>query len=350
MKTNKIITALVAGMAMTSCLSENYRVITAVNRDGSSRREMQTLTDSTFRIANNFFPYDLASGWEITQSDTVVDDGNISRKTQKNVTISKRFHSVEEMSASLSPDKVFPAAEESLDKCFRWFYTYYVFTAVYPEITEKGRVPMDKYLNEAERKLYFRGDVSDYHGMSGMELKEELDGMETRFMEWYARSVYEECFDVICSYAGMAGIALQPQLSAVKDTLYSVNKKQLDCASIKAVCDMLDNFYATDRFSGLYAGNEREMDDLLKKKEEIVDALLKFNIQYELSLPGKVMAANTDLRNKDALLWKVDAFRFLADDYVLTAESRTVNVWAFAVTILIVLVAIYCLWKGGAVE
>ena len=45
------------------------------------------------------------------------------------------------------------------------------------------------------------------------------------------------------------------------------------------------------------------------------------------------------------LSWQLDAYRFLPQDYVMTAQSRAINVWAFALTALLLLTALYFIWK-----
>ncbi|MDR1154039.1 MAG: hypothetical protein LBL04_04955 [Bacteroidales bacterium] len=332
MKTNKIILGIIS-IILSSCFSENYRIITHVDRDGSCRREIRTTAGSI----PGLFPYDLDTGWEISQTDTVVK-GHLSEKVKKNIRAGRKFDSVDELSSGLRRDIRFPTPEESLKKRFRWFYTYYAFTALYPEVSEKGHVPMDRYLNRDEQKLYLRGDMSAYRGMSGMELKEALDDIEKQFMKWYSRSLYEESFEVVRHYMNV-----DPPLSSVKDTLFSIHEEQLgEMPGISDVCRMLDRHFATDRFSKLYAGNGSEMDQMLEERVKATDELLKFDIRYELTLPGKIITANTDLQNDGVLAWKVNLFRFLADDYTLAAESRAVNVWAFAVTLLLAVFAGYC--------
>jgi len=81
---------------------------------------------------------------------------------------------------------------------------------------------------------------------------------------------------------------------------------------------------------------------MFEKRTETINELVKHNIKYELALPGKIMTANTDLQNDGVLVWNVDMFRFLADDYTLTAESRAVNLWAFLVTLLLVVISVCC--------
>ena len=105
---------------------------------------------------------------------------------------------------------------------------------------------------------------------------------------------------------------------------------------------MLDEYFNVDNFSELHAENKSEMDDMLEERTKTTDQLSGFDIQYDLVMPGKIVATNTDLQNNDTLTWHINLFRFLADDYTLTAESRTANIWAFAVTLLLAAFSVYC--------
>ena len=317
MKTSKIIIWSIISIVFSSCSTTNYRFITHVDRDGSCRREIHS--GDSFGL----LPYDLSSGWEI--SDTM---------------ISKKFYSVDELSTGLDRDKIFPTPKEALKKRFRWFYTYYAFTAVYPEIKEKGSVPMEKYLNKAERKFFFQGDSSDYCGMNGIQLKEKLDDIETRATKWYTRSLYEEYFAVVLHYAKAD---FQSKLLAVKDTLYSIHEKEMNAlSSFNDVCTILDKHFSTVYFSDLYVENGQEMDNMCEERTKVINELVNYDIRYELTLPGKIIASNAYLQDNGTLAWEIDMFKFLADDFTLTAESRAVNVWAFVVTLLLVVFSVYC--------
>jgi hypothetical protein len=156
--------------------------------------------------------------------------------------------------------------------------------------------------------------------------------------------MYDEYFQII---AQMTEADFQPTLISVKDTLYSIYKKKFPEQSFnnaykKELSAMLDTFFVTNRFSTLYAENSQKMDDKLNERTKFTDELLRFNIQYELSFHGKIIATNSALQNNGFLVWNVDMFRFLADDYTLTAEWRKANVWAFVI-FFVLLFAAYCL-------
>lgn len=86
---------------------------------------------------------------------------------------------------------------EQLKKRFKWFYTYYIYTATYKELPDKGPVPLDKYLNKEEQIIWFRGDNAAFSGMNGIEQNDKLDKLEAKFGEWYNRSQYEIIWEVI---------------------------------------------------------------------------------------------------------------------------------------------------------
>ena len=327
---------LILSMILTSCSSEHYKVITHIDRNGSGWRTMTTaMTDSI----TGLFPYDISHGWEVLLTDTAKEE-HLSSQSKKDITIRKNFKFLNHLSDDLRTDIIFPVAKESLIKRFRWFYTYYDFTSIYPELTDKGRTPLDEYLNQSEQRFLLQGDQSAYRGMNGIELKEALDDIESRFLKWYNRSVFEENFDVILHHTAAD---FRSKLPVVKDTLYSIFEKQNhEEASVKDVCLALDNFFSTNLFSKLHSEKEREMNSMLEERMKVIESLQRYSIQYELTLPGKIITANTDLQDGRMLQWNIDLYRFLADDYMLTAQSRTLNLWAFVVTLLLIVFSIYC--------
>jgi len=113
------------------------------------------------------------------------------------------------------------------------------------------------------------------------------------------------------------------------------------CSNID-ICKWLDIFFATDYFSKLYVENKNKMEEISDERTKEVNELTKYVTQYELTMPGTILTTNADRQNDGLLSWQINMLKFLADDYILTAESRTVNVWAFAVTLLLLVFSVYC--------
>lgn len=107
---------------------------------------------------------------------------------------------------------------------------------------------------------------------------------------------------------------------------------------------MLDNYFKTDYFSRHGQRIDSLDDPELNHKLDSLD-LYEITFQYELLLPGKILSSNTRQTTAGKLSWQLDAYRFLPQDYVMTAQSRAINVWAFALTALLLLTALYFIWK-----
>ncbi|GHT05360.1 hypothetical protein FACS189423_09400 [Bacteroidia bacterium] len=348
-------------IGMASCVT-NYKMTTTIRPDGSCLREIYAQGDSAFLAGNpakNPYLFYLDSGWQITPvaTENVPDRfGN-----EYNVKVSKTFRSIGEIASGLQLDEdVRPVAApvESFQKHFRWFYTYYSFKAVYPDISAKIPVSIDNYLNKSEQKLWFQGDFSAYAGMNGIELKDEMDNIEKEFWKWYARNIFESNFEAVYDFEKLSGNnPYISQIQSVKDTLFQALFKnfmsidnQIETADIYQA---LDKNFKTNYFSNSYKNNQQPIDRLVETKEEplkkLIENLFDKEIEYELVIPGKLIYANTSVNRQDTLIWKVNAFRFTTDDYELVAESRTVHIWAFGIAFLLLALSIYCFVKAKRV-
>jgi len=106
------------------------------------------------------------------------------------------------------------------------------------------------------------------------------------------------------------------------------------------IIKVLNTYFKTNDFSML---SEKE-NGPLKKFDE--DTNLKFAffysqaINYKLSLPGDIIQANNAVVEGEVLTWKLTPQRLIPDDYIIEAQSRKANLWAFILTGLIVIVAL----------
>jgi len=63
-------------------------------------------------------------------------------------------------------------------------------------------------------------------------------------------------------------------------------------------------------------------------------------------LPGDIIQANNAVVDGETLTWKLTPQRLIPDDYILEAQSRKANIWAFILTGLIVIIALGSfIWK-----
>jgi hypothetical protein len=83
----------------------------------------------------------------------------------------------------------------------------------------------------------------------------------------------------------------------------------------------------------------------MKKMEnnfsETLEATLGLNeIRYKLRMPGKILKTNALVAGGDSLEWKISSNRMITGDYVIEAQSRKTNTWAFILTAFIICAAI----------
>jgi hypothetical protein len=320
-------------------------MITTINPDASCLREIYVDGNLKFLTGNmeyNPYLFHVDTSWRITALDT-------SKKQEKyNMKISKTVRNIGDFSANIHCDEALQplaAPIETLEKHFRWFYTYYTFKTVYPCISDKIPVPIDQYMSKDEQKAWFQDDFSAYWGMNGYELNDELNVLEDKFFAWYLRNIYEVYLETIYSLARLSDSNLYvSQLLVIKDTLFQmINSSKDELLESKDINKRLDQYFNTTYFSDFYEANKQQIEE--ESEERLSMGLFSKAIRYELIIPGKLISANTSLINQDTLTWNITAMRLVPDNYELIAISRTVHPWAFVVVAFFIILSVYCLMK-----
>lgn len=348
MKTNILITATLLCL-MVSC-DTHYRMVSRIAGDGSMYREVYTHTDSvrqTKEGVHNPFLFQTGANWQVEGLDSGIVFDFWGAQEKLNIKAYRKISAVNGQCFSVSKDKeyAYPLAvpQEQLKKRCKWFYTYYTYTATYKELPDKGPVPLDNYLNKAEQTLWLRGDNTFYTNLNGMEANEHLSHIESKFMAWYIRNLYEISSEVIRHFAlAQNDTTYTHQWEKLKEAVYKKHLErvdQLEKTAPEAICGFLDQNCQTDYFSQLYKAKQEEIETTYEKRIGFINVFYH-NIRFELIMPGKLISSNAGIIDKDTAVWRVNAFRLLAGDYMLTAKSRVVNYWAFGITLLIILAAL----------
>ena len=348
MKTNHSIATLLLllSLGMTSC-STYYRMTSRIDTNGSMHREVYARGDSAFIAGDkthNPFLFQLDTDWQIVNLDSTLkfnfwgEEEKLNVKACRNIPlINGEYFSIsngkEQMSSLAIPT-------EQLKKRFKWFYTYYIYTATYKELPDTGPVPLDKYLNKEEQIIWFRGDNAAFSGMNGIEQNDKLDKLEAKFGEWYNRSQYEIIWEVIRQFTSQKGDTVYVnRLNELKETVYTNHLSGKDScgdAGIDDVCALFDKVGQTNYYLELYKAHAKAMDNMCEQKIKIAEVFYHA-IQFELTMPGTLLSSNASLSTNNIMVWKIDGLRLLTGNYVLTAESRVINYWAFGLTLLIIL-------------
>lgn len=223
------------------------------------------------------------------------------------------------------------APEEHLSKRFRWFYTEYGYTARYKAL-DGFPIPLDSALALPEKELFLRGG-SFPDNWNGMEIYAYLDGLNMSLSGWINANILETCFSV------MQQFMTESQKGALeagrKDIFWKLTGEDLTDAGPREICSMADSVLGQSKFlSSLYEENASAADSLYGEKSRVIDYFSLLFI-HEVRLPGRIVKTDAPSAGKDSAKWTIDCWRLLCGDMTASATSRKANVWAIAVTFIL---------------
>ena len=357
-------------LLVPSCTPKPINMLTGINPDGSCYREFSDTPDSLFLMGDksekhNPFPVFIDSNWQISwtlgdskprtdfplSKATFDSIKNKSQKSKENIVvrIRRNYQSVEDLDSQFrlknANDWGKVTVKHRLEKKFRWFYTYYTYKETYKKLKLNFDIPIEKYMTKEEAQFWFTGKPDMTKGMNGLEVREYVGQIEDNYNKWVVRNLWNEEFKVVLK--NYNSLALKPvskeKLRTLNDSIFNSNiNSSMDLDITKA----LNTFFKTNAFSML---SEKE-NGPLKKYDE--DTNLRFAfffsqaINYKLCLPGDIIQANNAVVDGETLTWKLTPQRLIPDDYILEAQSRKANIWAFILTGLIVIIALGSfIWK-----
>ena len=217
---------------------------------------------------------------------------------------------------------------ESLDKRFRWFYTYYDYSAEFEGLKDKLPLPFEGYLTDDQLELFFRGS-NPPEGWNGVEMYCLLDDINQNFAKWYSDASFNVMCDIFEPYCTNQQVV----------TLYELKHRFMEGIEREAMFamkpdefeDRVATLLSDSGFGNIYEDNSEAIDQAYEKEAEIIGCF-ETAFMYAVDLPGKYVAGNSVEFLNDCPAWKADAYRLMCGDLKLIATSRQVNVWAFLVT------------------
>jgi hypothetical protein len=362
MKPITLIIIIIVGMLSFSCTSDD-QMLTVVNPDGSCSREFVRNADSAFMVGdtsrNNPFPINIDSTWniswiyltpEIHTNWPVKNWKWDATDTSKKISVTARhnFDKVEDMATGFrlktSHEWNNLKIKYSLDKKFRWFYTYYNYKEIYPKIKTFDDVPFEKYMTKEEAEFWFTGNPDLTKGMNGVEIREYAGELEDKYNLWFAHNYWNaEYKNLLATYDQLKIKTISKQrLELARDSAFKKYSSLNKIGEMDLKMDScLDDYFKTKIFSSL----RKTGNSPFEKFEKDMDSLSFINyftksFDYKLLMPGKVTNSSNSIIHGDTLTWKLTAYRMVYSDYEINAQSRKTNLWAFLVSGLIVVLAI----------
>jgi len=320
---------------------------TTVHEDGSLDKTIVLETGDTTR---NFLDIGTETGWKMTT--LLIEDSTKEKKDSNrkwNVIYQKNFNSSDAANAELATksDSLFRVSSK-FEKRFRWFYTYLYYSDTYHTINRMDLPPTDYITQEdyafierlpAEGKIISKAD-SFY-----------LSELHKRIFDVYGlRAIYEQHYDLDLVLIKESGLEdrwtdtlhknkenmfkwlIDHQDVPEGDVPYDFMYKAMDSLGIPIPYDKMRN-----RFDELY-----EQADA---KTNFINHASEGKYTHVINMPWQVVRTNADSVSGNRLQWNPPSIKFLLKDYTMYAEAKKINLWAVAVSVLVLIFTGYLLWR-----
>jgi len=333
---------------LSSCQKQNVSMHTIIHPDGSCER-MVSYSNVMTKEERDSLLGENPCGWSqpmpeclnidaFCKSHTEVGEGDTVKTT-----FSCPFSSVEEMcqKTPLQLNGVRLKSCAKLHKRFRWFYTEYIFTETFACVGDSFKLPPVNYADENIVSYWFTGYPNIVDGLSGAEAMSKLNDIEPQINKWLDDNFVNLCFDYIVSHYD--SIPYPPvsrqRFIELEDSLVKFAKNgRIDNLNIQPSTVFRD-FFGSDSYAMFFDEESNCGKELLSAFTDRLN-IFWFGVSYTLSMPGTVIDTGTGIYEDGVLYYPLTGERLIPHDYVISAQSRVTNIWAFIVTLLIILIAI----------
>lgn len=333
---------------LSSCQQQNINMHTIIHSDGTCERMVNYCNVMTQEERDSLLGEHL-NGWSQPMPECLRIDAfcksytEVGKDDTVKTTFSSPFSSVEEMSQKtpLQMNGVRLKSSAKLYKRFRWFFTEYTFTETFASVGDSFKLPPINYADENIVSYWFTGYPNIVEGLSGAETMSKLNEIEPLINKWLNDNFVNLCFDYIVShYDSIPNPPVSRQrFIEHKDSLVEfATKGKNDVLEIQPKTVFKD-FFGSDSYAVFFDEDSNYGKELGKAFNDRLN-IFGFNVPYTLSMPGTVTDAGTGICKDGVIYYPLTGERLIPQDYVISAKSRVTNIWAYIVTLLIILIAI----------
>ncbi len=334
MKNSYLKNSLILGilmLIMPGCL--DIWITTKIQPDGSIEQIIVFQGDST-EITNANFALLHENDWKREWSKQDKDKFKLS--------LSKKFNSVDELNRSMNPaDSTLQVVRinATLHRKFRWFFTRFEFEETVLNANPFVRLDYRNYLNDEEIRLIAltEEEKKTDPGYDSVKFKQT----DKHFEEYLFRCIYEDFYRELISILD-------------EDKTLSLTRQDLDQKKESIYHELIDSVKG-DKPEDILKGlgkivKSPDIETISAKylnrfekftaKMEYYEAASDDNYQFAIGMPGLLLQTNSPKVEGSQTGWNLTYYNFFFHDYVMTAESRIVNPWAFILAGLIFLAAL----------
>ncbi len=331
MKNINLKSVIAAILVLAASCNEPETIVTdIVHTDGSITRTIEMKSsERKFGIKEVQVPYD--STWSVRDSIEINDKGDTVWVRR----LEKLFRSFEEINNDYKTDSSSNkhiTRSVSFSRKFRWFHTEYLFSEQIDQKIQHG-YPLSDFLNPEELTWLYSPDnvrESERSGPDSLKYKAIDDSVNKKTDKWTIKSFISEWiyeFASLTNAGGNKGIPAD-----------SLKKHENDYVRLATALD--------EKFDSLWKNGFvlKEMIGEENAKKYRTEADSAANIATErifvtfneytqkIVMPGRVTETNGFVDVNSALLWPVKSDFFITQPYIMHAESKVPNKWAWVMS------------------
>jgi hypothetical protein len=336
MKTKSLKFSIAFILVMIVSCDEPETVVTdIVHPDGSITRriEMKNI-QKNFEVSDMQVPFD--STWTVRDSVEILGDEDMPEMDTIWVKrAEKLFRSVDELNQSYLADSSGnrdSRRRTEFKRTFKWFNTEYRFAEIIEKRLENG-YPLSDFLNEEELKWYYSPDIiteEKKNGPDSVKYEALSDTISKKTDHWILKCMASEwSAEFVRLTAGKAGHDLSKESLKAREAEFI----KLVETSGKDFDSLWNNGIIIRDFLGEENGQKFQVE--ADSAANIVAEMLFFNFDdytLRIVMPGELIGANGFTDSTGIMQWPVKSDFFITEPYVMWAESKTPNKWAWIVT------------------
>ncbi|MBE0679325.1 MAG: hypothetical protein IH592_11235 [Bacteroidales bacterium] len=334
----KISMSLVLLMAFISCEGPETTVTNIVGRNGSVVRKAELrYTQDKLNLADFTVPVD--SSWSLRDTIIISAEGD----TTWILFADKHFGSADAINEAYLTDT---GKNSSVNRSaifkrkFKWFTTTWYFAEKVDKNLLHG-YPLTDYLTKEE--ITFSNlpkKISDELalGPDSLKYRNLIDSIQLHTEQWMMRSLISEFIEdagALCESSGKDSLT-SAILRSHENELYKLVGEEGD----------LDVLCSAVLGDSLYVRFKPELDSAAAIFNRKFDNSWLFeSYTMQMVMPADLKSTNGYMMSDGTLAWPVTGNHFLTEDYIMYAKSHDINYWAVIITLLLLALVVYFMWK-----
>jgi len=329
---------------VTSCNCD-FNMVTTIDKSGALTRCFICPADSALLCGNTQretkLPITITDDWSLSWNTNVnpvrhnwpmTPDEYSSCIDTISLFVERRFSSAEEMSSEFQFDAVPIKPHSRLEKKFKWFYTDYTFCETFPQ--PEFSIPVSDYLTREEALFWFTGNPIIAQSPSGSVMFENLSEIAQSVNKWFCANSLADAFQcIVDNYEDIQGTGIPKEdFVGEKDRFIRQMTKEGYNLSEFSKEDAFNQYFRTNAYSEFIKENSNSLADSWWLN-------MNFTFTYSVVLPGKPIPSSGATINGNAQIFNLNLGMIYPGDYNVTAKSRSYNLWACILSIVVLLIS-----------